>query len=46
MGIEVLYGIGAILLLLAIVYGVTRGRRPRSTQQVADKATERNFDKR
>jgi hypothetical protein len=45
MGIEVFYGIGAALLLAAIVYGVMRGRRPHSTQPAADRATDRNFDK-
>jgi hypothetical protein len=46
MGIEVFYGVGAVLLLLAIIYGVMRGRRPRSTQRAADNATKRNFDER
>ncbi|HVV79568.1 MAG TPA: hypothetical protein VHD59_08140 [Pseudolabrys sp.] len=46
MGIEVLYGVGAVLLLLAIIYGVMRGRRPRATQRAAEEATDRNFDKR
>jgi hypothetical protein len=44
MGIEVFYGIGAAVLLAAIVYGVMHGRRPRSTQPAADEATRRNFD--
>lgn len=45
MGIqEALWGVGALVLLVAIAYGVIWGRRPRSAQDAADKATRRNFD--
>jgi hypothetical protein len=42
---EALYGIGTLALLAVLIYGVMRGRRPRSAQPAADRATDRNFDK-
>jgi len=45
MGIpEALFGVGAIILLVAIIYAVMRGGRRRSAQRAADEATRRNFD--
>ena len=47
MGIpEALYGVGALILLAALVYVVVRGNRGASQQPAADAATRRNFDKR
>jgi hypothetical protein len=47
MGIqEALYGVGALILLLVLIYGVLRSRRPRRMEAAADEATRRNFDRR
>lgn len=47
MGIqEALFGVGALILLAILVYGVRRGKRPRRTEGAADEATRRNFDSR
>jgi hypothetical protein len=47
MGIpEALYGVGALILLAALVYAVMRGKRRSSQQPAADAATRRNFDAR
>lgn len=41
---EVMYGLGALVLLAALIYGTTvAGRRKRSA--ASDAATRRNFDK-
>lgn len=46
MGIqETLYGVGALILLIILIYGVLRSRRPRRTEAAADRATRRNFDR-
>lgn len=43
-GPEFLYGVGAAILLAALIYGsIVAGRRRRSAS--ADEATRRNFDK-
>lgn len=42
---EMLYGVGALVLLGVLVYAVMRGKRPRAAQSAADRATDRNFDK-
>lgn len=45
MGIqELLYGVGALALLAALVYGVARAGRKRETPTQVE-ATRRNFDK-
>jgi len=47
MGIpELLYGVGTVILLLALVYAVMRGNRRREKQAEADAATRRNFNAR
>jgi hypothetical protein len=44
LGPEILYGVGAAILLGALIYGsIVAGRRRRSVS--ADAATRRNFDK-
>ncbi|HWK94121.1 MAG TPA: hypothetical protein VNR39_01740 [Pseudolabrys sp.] len=46
MGIqELLYGVGTVLLLGALVYGVMRAGRKRQTTRREIEATRRNFDK-
>jgi hypothetical protein len=45
MGLEVAYGIGAILLLAALVWGTLRYRRRRQGERkVGDQATERLYN--
>jgi hypothetical protein len=45
MGIpEALMGIGIVVLLAALAYGATRGKRRRKDQAAADAATRRNFN--
>jgi hypothetical protein len=41
---EWLWGIAIILFGLALMYGVTRGKRPWNKQRESDEATKRNFD--
>ena len=46
MGIqELLWGVGTIALLLALIYGVMRAGRKRQTTKPEIEATRRNFDK-
>jgi hypothetical protein len=41
MGIEIIYGLGAVLLLLALVWGANRYRARRQRERkVGDRATE------
>jgi hypothetical protein len=41
---EALMGLGVVVLLGALVFGVLRGRRRRRDQAAADAATRRNFN--
>ncbi len=42
---ELLYGVGTLLLLGALIYGVMRAGRKRQTSRREIEATRRNFDK-
>jgi len=42
---ELLFGVGTLLLLGALVYGVMRAGRKRQTSRQEIEATRRNFDK-
>ena len=42
---ELMYGLGAVVLLGVLVFAVMRGNRRPSQQPAADQATRRNFDK-
>ncbi len=44
-GPEILYGVGVVVLLAALIFGVTRASRRRNSR-AADEATRRNFYKR
>ncbi len=47
MGVEIVYGIGAVLLLAALILGATRYRHRRQGEgQVGDATTERLYMKR
>jgi hypothetical protein len=44
MGLEILYGIGAVLLLVALVWGANRYRnRRQGERKVGDQATDRLY---
>ncbi len=43
MGFELLYGIGALLLLAALIWGASHYRRRREAQHVGDQTTERLY---
>ncbi|MCW5687085.1 MAG: hypothetical protein KIT76_00915 [Pseudolabrys sp.] len=42
---ELLWGVGAVVLLGVLIFAVMRGNRRPSQQPAADQATRRNFDK-
>lgn len=42
---ELLWGVGTVLLLGALIFAVMRGNRRPSQQPAADEATRRNFNK-
>jgi hypothetical protein len=42
---ELLWGVGAVVLLGVLIFAVMRGGRRPSQQPAADQATRRNFDK-
>lgn len=45
MGIEIVYIIGAVVLLGALIYGVNRRRRTAEQKTAGDAATRRLYDK-
>lgn len=42
---ELLWGVGTVVLLGALIFAVMRGGRRREQQGAADEATRRNFNK-